>query len=76
MKMTQQFGRTLREAPADADIASHQLLIRAGYIRRLASGIYAWLPLGQRVLSKVADIVRAEMDASGGQEITLPIAQP
>jgi len=76
MRMTQLFGRTLREAPADADIESHRLLVRAGYIRRIASGIYAWLPLGQRVLAKAAAIVRAEMDAAGAQETTLPITQP
>src|SRR5581483_9595053 len=61
---------------ADAEVASHQLLLRAGCIRRVASGVYAWLPIGQRVLAKVAQIVREEMDAAGGQEMTIPIVQP
>jgi prolyl-tRNA synthetase len=74
--MSRLFLRTLRDDPSDADIESHRLLLRAGCIRRLASGIYAWLPLGQRVLTKVAQIVREEMDAAGAQEVTLPIAQP
>ena len=74
--MSRAFLRTLRDDPADAEISSHQLLLRGGYIRRLASGVYAWLPLGQRVLTKVAQIVREEMDAAGAQEMTLPIAQP
>ena len=74
--MSRLFLRTLRDDPADAEIASHRLLLRAGCIRRVASGIYAWLPLGQRVLTKVAQIVREEMDAAGAQETTLPIAQP
>ncbi|HEU5300697.1 MAG TPA: proline--tRNA ligase [Acidimicrobiia bacterium] len=76
MRMSRAFLRTLRDDPADAEISSHQLLLRGGYIRRLASGVYAWMPLGQRVLAKVAQIVREEMDAAGAQEMTLPIAQP
>src|SRR5687768_5233060 len=76
MRMSRLFLRTLRDDPADAEIASHRLLLRAGCIRRVASGIYAWLPLGHRVLMKVAQIVREEMDATGAQETTLPIAQP
>ena len=68
--------RTLRDDPADADIDSHRLLLRAGCIRRVASGIYAWLPLGRRVLARVEAIVREEMDAAGAQELILPIAQP
>ena len=74
--MSRLFLRTLRDDPADAEIDSHRLLLRAGCIRRLASGIYAWLPLGQRVLANVTRIVREEMDAAGAQEMTLPIAQP
>src|SRR5437899_598291 len=58
MRMSRLFLRTLRDDPADAEIASHRLLLRAGCVRRVASGIYAWLPLGQRVLAKVAQIVR------------------
>ena len=76
MRMSRLFVRTLRDDPADADIDSHRLLVRAGYIRRVASGIYAWLPLGQRVLAKVTQIVREEMDAADAQEMTLPITQP
>jgi len=76
MRMSRLFVRTLRDDPADADIASHRLLLRAGFIRRVSSGIYAWLPLGQRVLAKVEQIVREEMDGAGAQEVTLPILQP
>ena len=76
MRMSVLFLRTLREDPADADVDSHRLLVRAGYIRRISAGIYSWLPLGVRVLQKVSDIVRQEMDRAGAQEVTLPIAQP
>jgi len=76
MRMSALFLRTLRDDPADAEIDSHRLLLRAGCIRRVASGIYAWLPLGRRVLSTVEEIVRDEMDAAGAQEVLLPIAQP
>ncbi len=76
MRMSRLFARTLRDDPADADIDSHRLLVRGGYIRRMASGIYAWLPLGQRVLANVERVVREEMDAAGAQEVTLPITQP
>jgi prolyl-tRNA synthetase len=68
--------RTLRDDPADAEVESHRLLVRAGYIRRVAAGIYSWLPLGSRVLRKVEQIVREEMDAAGAQEVLLPIIQP
>jgi len=74
--MSALFLRTLRDDPADAEVDSHRLLVRAGYIRRVASGIYSWLPLGNRVLRKVSEIVRQEMDRAGAQEVTLPIAQP
>ena len=60
--MTNAFIRTLRENPADAEVASHKLLVRAGYIRRAAPGIYTWLPLGLRTLRKVEQVVREEMD--------------
>jgi prolyl-tRNA synthetase len=76
MRMSALFLRTLRDDPADADIDSHRLLLRGGYIRRVASGIYSWLPLGRRVLAAVEQIVREEMDAAGAQEVLLPIAQP
>ena len=66
------FLRTLREDPADAEVNSHKLLVRAGYIRRSAPGIYTWLPLGLRTLRKIEDIVREEMDAMGAQEVHFP----
>jgi len=74
--MTRLFARTLREAPADAEVASHRLLVRAAYIRRVMAGFYTMLPLGQRTLRSIADIVRQEMDASGAQEIRMPIVLP
>ncbi len=67
---------TLKETPADAEIVSHQLLLRAGYIRKLASGIYTWLPIGLRVLKKVEGIVREEMDNAGALEVMMPVVQP
>ncbi len=76
MRMSSLFLRTLRDDPADAEVDSHKLLVRAGCIRRVASGIYSWLPLGNRVLRNVAQIVREEMDQAGAQETSLPIAQP
>ncbi len=76
MRMSVLFLRTLREDPADAEVDSHRLLLRAGYIRRVAAGMYSWLPLGARVLNKISEIVRQEMDRGGAQEVILPIAQP
>jgi prolyl-tRNA synthetase len=76
MKLTRYLLPTLREAPSDADNVSAQLMQRAGMIRKVASGIYDWLPLGLRVLRKVERIVRAEMDGIGGQEVWLPVIQP
>ena len=67
---------TLKEDPVDADIASHRLLVRAGMIRKTASGVYTFLPLGQRVLGKIEQIIREEMDATGAQEILMPAIQP
>ncbi len=67
---------TMKENPADAEIISHRLMIRAGLIRRLAGGLYSWLPLGLRVLRKVETIIREEMDRSGAQEILMPVVQP
>ncbi len=67
---------TLKETPADAEIISHQLMLRAGLIRRLASGLYSWLPLGVRVMRKVENIVREEMNRSGGLEVLMPSVQP
>jgi len=76
MKLSKYLLPTLREAPSDADNISAQLMQRAGMIRKVASGIYDWLPLGLRVLRKVEKIVRAEMDQIGGQEVSLPVIQP
>jgi len=76
MRMSRLFLRTLRDDPADAEVDSHRLLVRAGYIRKVAAGIYSWLPLGYRVLRRVEEIVRQEMDAAGAQELLLPIIQP
>ncbi len=76
MRMSRLLVRTLREAPADAEVASHQLLVRAGYIRRLASGVYTFLPLGLRVLARVERVIREELDAAGCQEVLLPALHP
>ena len=76
MRLSKMLFVTLRETPAEAEIPSHQLLLRAGYIRRIGSGIYAYLPLMWRVLKKVSQIVREEMDATGAQECLLPQLQP
>jgi prolyl-tRNA synthetase len=76
MRMSKLFARTLREAPAEAEVTSHKLLIRAAYIRKLAAGIYSWLPLGWRTLRKIEQIIREEMDSAGAQEIRLPIILP
>ncbi len=76
MRMSGCLLRTLRDDPADAETDSHRLLVRAGYIRRVAAGVYSWLPLGHRVLRKVEEIVREEMDRAGAQELLLPIIQP
>ena len=76
LRMSSLFVRTLREDPADAEVPSHRLLVRAGYIRRTAPGIYSWLPLGLRVLRKIEGIVREEMDAIGAQEVSFPALLP
>ncbi|WP_281357370.1 proline--tRNA ligase [Brasilonema bromeliae] len=76
MRLSQMLFLTLRDDPADAEIPSHKLLLRAGYIRRIGSGVYAYLPLMWRVLQKVSQIVREEMNAAGGQECLLPQLQP
>ncbi|MBU8811835.1 proline--tRNA ligase [Mycolicibacterium goodii] len=75
-RMSELFLRTLRDDPADAEVPSHKLLIRAGYVRAVGPGIYSWLPLGLRVLRKVENVVRSEMNAIGGQEILLPALLP
>lgn len=76
MRLSEYLVPTLREVPAEAEIVSHQLLLRAGFIRKAASGVYTYLPLAQRVLAKIKAIVREEMNRAGGQEILLPIIQP
>ncbi len=76
MRFSKLFGKTLRQAPAEAESISHQLLLRAGMIAQEAAGIYSYLPLGWRVLRKIEDIIREEMDKAGGQELMLPVLQP
>ncbi|VXB11617.1 proline--tRNA ligase [Citricoccus sp. K5] len=76
LRMSTLFLRTLRDDPADAEVASHRLLVRAGYIRRSGPGAYTWLPLGLRVKNRVEQIVREEMDAIGGQEVQFPALLP
>lgn len=76
MRMSRLFARTLREAPSGAEIPSHQLLVRAGYIRQVGAGIFALLPLGQRVSDRIEGILREEMNAVGGQEMTMPVVNP
>ncbi|MGA5520907.1 proline--tRNA ligase [Streptomyces pseudogriseolus] len=75
-RMSQLMAKTLRDDPADAEVLSHKLLVRAGYVRRTAAGIWTWLPLGKKVLANVERIVREEMDAIGGQEVLLPALLP
>ncbi|TPW70722.1 proline--tRNA ligase [Schumannella sp. 10F1B-5-1] len=75
-RLTRLFVRTLRDDPADAEVASHQLLVRAGYIRRQAPGVFAWLPLGLRVKARIERIIRDEMEAAGAQEVHFPALLP
>jgi prolyl-tRNA synthetase len=76
MKASQTFISTLKEAPADAEVASHRLMMRAGFIKRLGSGIYSYMPLGLRVIRKVEKIIREEMDRAGAIELLMPVVQP
>ena len=76
MRLSQLLSRTLRQAPAEAEIPSHQLLLRAGLVQQLAAGIYTFLPLGWRAVRKIEQIIREEMDAVGGQEVRMPALQP
>ena len=76
MRMSKLFVQTLREFPNDAEAISHKLLVRAGYIKKLTSGIYSYLPLMQRVLAKISQIIREEMNAAGAQELLMPFVQP
>src|SRR3954470_8363254 len=75
-RMSQLMEKTLRDAPANAEVLSHKLLVRAGYVRRDAAGIWTWLPLGKKVLDNISRVVREEMDAIGGQEVLLPALLP
>src|SRR5690348_10561294 len=76
MRLSRSFIPTLKETPAEAQIASHRLMLRAGLVRQTSAGIYAWLPLGFRVLKKIEQIVREEQDAAGAQELLMPTMQP
>ena|SRR5215211_5689499 len=76
MRMSTLFGLTLREAPSGVEVASYGLLLRAGFIRQLATGIFSYLPLAKRSIGKIEGILREEMDAAGGQEVSMPIVQP
>ena len=76
MKASATFISTLKEAPSDAEVASHQLMMRAGFIKRLGAGIYNYMPLGLRVIRKVEAIIRDEMNRSGAVELLMPVVQP
>src|SRR5205085_10451152 len=75
MRISAQLTKTLREAPRDSEDGSQELLVRGGYVRQLTAGIYSFLPLGQRVMRKVTQIVREAMDRAGGQEVSMPVLQ-
>src|SRR5262245_61376976 len=76
MKTSRFFLSTQKESPAEAEVISHRLMLRAGVIRRLSAGIYTWLPLGMRVLEKVERVVREEMNRAGALELAMPVVQP
>src|ERR1700679_1108001 len=76
MRLSQYPIQTMKETPSEAEVVSHQLMLRAGLIRRLAAGIYTWLPLGLRTLRKVERIIREEMDRAGAFEVLMPAVQP
>ncbi len=76
MRMSRLFHQTLREPPSDAEVASHQLLLRAGYIRPLAAGVFSYLPLARRAMNRIETILHEEIDAIGGQEVTMPVVNP
>ncbi len=76
MKMTTMFGTTLRDVPASVEATSHQLLLRAGFIRQLGQGLFSYLPLARRAMTKIENILREEMNAIGGQEMMMPVVQP
>jgi prolyl-tRNA synthetase len=76
MRLSRLFSQTLREIPAEAEVSSHQMLVRAGYIRQLGAGIFSYLPLAYRVMNNIMNIMREEMNAIGGQELLMPVVQP
>src|SRR5205085_9043281 len=76
MRLSQYPINTMKETPAEAEVLSHQLMLRAGLIRRVAAGLYSWLPLGLRVLQKVERIIREEMNRAGAMELVMPVVQP
>ncbi|MFQ5874036.1 MAG: proline--tRNA ligase, partial [Dehalococcoidia bacterium] len=76
MRMSQLFGKTLRQTPAEAESPSHQLLLRAGMVHQIAAGVFAFLPLAWRALQKIERIIRQEMDRAGGQELMMPAIHP
>ena len=76
MHLSNFFVSTLKEAPAEAELISHKLMLRAGLIKRLGSGLYTWMPLGLKVLRRVENIVREEMEAAGAVELLMPAVQP
>ncbi|HEY6010462.1 MAG TPA: proline--tRNA ligase, partial [Nitrospirota bacterium] len=76
MRYSRLFIPTLKEAPSDAEAISHKLMVRAGFVRQLAAGLYIYLPLGIRVMEKINRIIREEMNAIGGQEVTMPVLNP
>jgi len=76
MRVSQQLTNTLREVPRDTEGGNQELLVRGGYIRQLTSGVYSMLPLGNRVIRKISQIIREEMDRAGGQEVSMPVLQP
>jgi prolyl-tRNA synthetase len=76
MRFSRLLGRTLKEAPSDADTASHRYLVRAGMIQQVAAGVYSYMPMGWKVLKKIENIIREEMDKAGGQELNMPSLQP
>ena len=76
MRMSRLFSQTWRDAPGDAEVASHRLLLRGGFIRQLGAGIFSYLPLARRTLTKIENIMRAEINAIGGQEVTMPVIHP
>ena len=76
MRFSELFGKTLREDPADAETASHRLLVRAGLIAPLTAGVYSMLPLGWRTVNKIEAVIRDEIDRAGGQELRMPVLQP